>query len=108
MHNENRGAPVKLRVSLFFGARLCVLAVAACGSSSTTGSGSGDAQSLLSQTFSKGHTVKSGVLGFSLSIDPTGSSTLTTPIVAQPQRALPEPWAPAGSPPRTSRSRSAR
>ncbi|HET8977030.1 MAG TPA: hypothetical protein VFN87_02670 [Solirubrobacteraceae bacterium] len=66
---------------LVFGALLCALAVAACGSSSATGSSSGNAQTLLAQTFSSGHTVKSGVLGFTLSIDPSGSSTLTTPIV---------------------------
>ncbi|HWE07975.1 MAG TPA: hypothetical protein VG325_01395 [Solirubrobacteraceae bacterium] len=81
MQTENMAAPSKLRVGLFFGAILCALAIAACGSSSGSGSSSGDVQTLLAQTFSKGHTVKSGVLGFSLSIDPTGSSTLTTPIV---------------------------
>jgi hypothetical protein len=64
------------------GAVVTVIAVAACGSSSSTGSGSssGSAQSLLKQTFSSGHTVKSGVLGFSLSVNPSGSSTLTTPL----------------------------
>jgi hypothetical protein len=81
MQTENIAAPSKLRAGLFFSAIVCALAIAACGSSSGTGSSTGNVQSLLAQTFSKGHTVKSGVLGFSLSIDPTGSSTLTTPIV---------------------------
>ncbi len=81
MPNENMGPRLKLRVTLFLCAATCALGVAACGSSSTTTGSSGGAQSLLAQTFSKGHTVKSGVLGFSLSVTPTGSSTLTTPIV---------------------------
>jgi hypothetical protein len=54
-----------------------VLAIAACG---TTTSGSGNAQALLRQTFSGPHAVRSGVLGFSLSLTPTGSRTITTPI----------------------------
>ncbi len=78
---ENMAPRVKLRVALFLCAVACAVAVAACGSSSSTGGSSDGVQSLLAQTFSKGHTVKSGVLGFSLSVTPTGSSTLTTPIV---------------------------
>lgn len=64
------------------GSVAAVLTVAACGSSSTTGttSSSAGAQSLLQQTFAGGHTVKSGVLGFTLTINPSGSSTLTTPL----------------------------
>jgi hypothetical protein len=58
---------------------VAVFALAACGSSSSSGS-SGNAQSLLKQTFSSGHTVKSGVLGFALSLKPSGSSTLSTPL----------------------------
>lgn len=58
---------------------VAVLAVAGCGSS-TSGGGSGNAQSLLKQTFSGGHSVKSGVLGFDLALKPAGSSTLATPI----------------------------
>src|ERR1700739_2174007 len=81
MQTENIAAPSKLRVGLFLSAILCALVIAACGSSSGSGSPAGNVQSLLTQTFSRGHTVKSGVLGFSLSIAPTGSSTLTTPIV---------------------------
>jgi len=49
--------------------------LAACGSSS-----SGDARSLLSQTFSGQHTVNSGQLQFSVSLTPSGSTSLTTPI----------------------------
>jgi hypothetical protein len=58
---------------------VAVLALTACGSSSGSAS-SGDAQSLLKQTFSSGHTVKSGVLSFNLSLKPTGSSTISTPV----------------------------
>ena len=54
---------------------LAGLAVAACGSSS------GDnASGLLKQTFSGSHTVNSGNLSLKLTITPSGSSTLTTPI----------------------------
>jgi hypothetical protein len=61
---------------------VAAVALTACGSSasSNSSSSSGSAQSLLKQTFSSGHTVKSGVLGFGLTMTPTGSSTLTTPI----------------------------
>ncbi len=81
MHNENIAPRAKLRVGLLVCAIACALAIAACASSTDSGSSSGGVQSLLAQTFSQGHTVKSGVLGFSLSVTPTGSSTLTTPIV---------------------------
>jgi hypothetical protein len=57
---------------------VAVLALVACGSSSSSSSAS--APSLLKQTFSSGHSVKSGVLGFTLTLKPTGSSTLSTPI----------------------------
>jgi hypothetical protein len=53
------------------------LLVAGCGSST---SGSSGAETLLTQTFSGPHTVRSGVLGFSLSLSPSGSRTITTPI----------------------------
>lgn len=83
MHSQRLAPALRVRSGLLLSLILCALAVAACGSSSGTDpSGSGtSAQSLLQQTFSGGHTVKSGVLGLNLSIDPTGSSTLTTPIV---------------------------
>jgi hypothetical protein len=65
----------------FAAAIVAVVVLAACGSSSSSSSSSaGSAQSLLKQTFSGGHTVKSGVLGFTLTLKPTGSSTLSTPI----------------------------
>jgi hypothetical protein len=81
MPNENMAPRRKLRVGLVFCAAACALVLAACGSSAAGDAPSGSAQSVLAQTFSKGHTVKSGVLGFSLSLTPAGSSTLTTPIV---------------------------
>ena len=64
----------RLLVTLFAGVAL--LALGACGSSS----GSGDAKSLLSQTFSGTHAVNSGNLNFSLTVNPSGSSTLRGPI----------------------------
>jgi hypothetical protein len=67
------------RCGPFIAAIVAVLALAACGSSKSSGA-SGNAQSLLKQTFSSGHSVKSGVLGFALTVNPTGSSTLSTPI----------------------------
>ena len=74
----HRGSGVS-HVGPFTAAIVAVLVLAACGSSSSAGSG-GSAQSVLKQTFSSGHSVKSGVLGFALTLTPTGSSTLTTPI----------------------------
>jgi hypothetical protein len=56
---------------------LASLGVAACGSAS---SGSGNPNTLLSQTFSGTHKVTSGDLNLSLTIDPSGSSTLSGPI----------------------------
>jgi hypothetical protein len=56
---------------------LAALAVAACGSSAGS---SGDPNTLLSQTFSGTHKVTSGNLNLTLTIDPTGSSTLNGPI----------------------------
>jgi hypothetical protein len=56
---------------------LAACLLSACGSSSTAG---GSAQSLLRQTFSGSHKVKSGNLQFTLSVNPSGSSTLTKPI----------------------------
>jgi hypothetical protein len=68
------------RLGPLMAAIVAVLALTACGSSSSSGGSSSSAQSLLKQTFSSGHSVKSGVLGFALTVRPTGSSTLTTPI----------------------------
>lgn len=57
-------------------ASLCVVAIAACGSSGN----SGDARSLLRQTFSGSHSINSGNLDVSLTVNPSGSSTITGPI----------------------------
>lgn len=56
-------------------AAACVL-LGACGSSSSPG----NAQSLLRQTFSGEHRVNSGRLSFAVSLQPSGSSTLSQPI----------------------------
>jgi hypothetical protein len=66
------------RIGALAAAAFAVLGLAACGSS---GGGSGGAQSLLRQTFSSSHTVNSGNLTLTLSVSPTGSSTLRGPIV---------------------------
>jgi hypothetical protein len=55
---------------------LAATALAACGSSG----GSGTASSLLRQTFSGKHTVNSGNINVSLSLNPSGSSTLKGPL----------------------------
>lgn len=55
---------------------LASLTLGACGSSS----GGGNATTLLKQTFGGSHVVNSGNLNFSLTINPTGSSTLRGPI----------------------------
>jgi len=52
----------------------------ACGSSSSGSGSDGGAQALLQQTFSGSHSVKSGILSFSLNLSPAGSSTLKGPI----------------------------
>ena len=56
-------------------AALIAVALAACG-----GGGSGDATALLRQTFSGPHTVNSGNITLSLTVNPSGSTTLRTPI----------------------------
>lgn len=50
-----------------------VLSLSACG-------GGGDAKQLLQQTFSGSHAIRSGNLSFSLTLTPSGSSTLTAPV----------------------------
>jgi hypothetical protein len=57
------------------GAALLAVTITACGSSSNP-----NASSLLKQTFSGTHTVNSGNLLLSLTVTPSGSSTLTSPI----------------------------
>jgi hypothetical protein len=73
---ERRGIA---RFAKGFFAIVLAAAVAACGSSSPA-SNSPSAQQLLEQTFSGSHTVKSGVLRFSMTVTPSGSSTLSGPI----------------------------
>jgi hypothetical protein len=69
------------RLRLLVAAVAGVLVLAACGSSSSSdGGASGNAQSLLTQTFSGAHKVDSGVLNVALTFNPTGSSTLSGPI----------------------------
>jgi len=80
MQTRNTSGPPWLRRGLLLSAVLAALALAACGSSSTGSGSSGNAQSLLKQTFSSGHPVKSGVLTISLSLTPSGSSTLNGPL----------------------------
>jgi hypothetical protein len=80
MQTRNTSGAPWLRRGLLLGAIVAALALAACGSSSGTSGSSGDAQSLIKQTFSTGHPVKSGVLTISLNLTPSGSSTLSGPI----------------------------
>jgi len=66
------GLPAVLVVAL-------ACSVSACASSSSAGNG--DASTLLRQTFSGSHVVNSGRMSFTVTADPTGSSTATQPIV---------------------------
>jgi hypothetical protein len=70
MHRRVRGL-----IALLCGA-LVTVALAACGG----GGSSASATSLLTKTFSGSHTVNSGVLNFSITLNPSGSTKLTTPI----------------------------
>ena len=79
MQTRNTSRSPWLRRGLLLSVVVAALGLAACGSSSSSGS-SGDAQTLLKQTFASGKPVKSGVLGISLTLKPSGSSTFTTPI----------------------------
>jgi hypothetical protein len=80
MHTRNTSHSPWLRRGLLLGVVLAALGLAACGSSSGGSGSSGNAQSLLKQTFASGKPVKSGVLGISLTLNPSGSSTLKSPI----------------------------
>lgn len=80
MYTRNTSGTPWLRRGLLLSAVVAALALAACGSSSEGSGSSGDAQSLIKQTFAKGHPVKSGVLSVSLTLTPSGSSTLSGPI----------------------------
>src|SRR5579884_1310751 len=64
---------IKATVTVLSALIACV-ALAACGGSS------GNANTLLQQTFSGHHTVNSGNLSFSVTVDPSGSTSLTTPL----------------------------
>jgi hypothetical protein len=72
MHGRVRG------LSALLAACLVAVALAACGGGSS--SSSGNAKSLLKQTFSGAHTVNSGNLSFSVTINPLGSSKISGPI----------------------------
>lgn len=80
MHTWNTSGSPWLRRGLLLGAVVAAMALAACGSSSGGSDSSGNAQTLLKQTFATGKPVKSGVLGISFTLNPSGSSTFTTPI----------------------------
>ncbi len=73
MHHRMGGLRLSPAVLL---AGLTALALAACGGSSS----GGDATKLLRETFSGSHTVNSGNLSLSLTISPSGSTTLSGPI----------------------------
>lgn len=75
MHQGIRGPRVGAAVLL---AILASLALAACGSSSS--SSTGDAATLLKQTFTGSHKISSGDLNLAVTVDPSGSSTLSGPI----------------------------
>jgi hypothetical protein len=75
MHDRIRGLRATVAV---LAAALVAVALAACGGG---GGGSGAAASLLKQTFAGSHQVNSGNLAFTLTVDPAGSTTLTSPIV---------------------------
>jgi hypothetical protein len=75
MHQGIRGSRVVAAVLL---AVLASAALAACGSSSS--SSSGDAATLLKQTFTGSHKISSGNLNIAVTVDPSGSTTLSGPI----------------------------
>ncbi len=58
------------------------VAISACGSSSSSSAAqaSGNPRTLLKQTFSASHNVKSGVLDVHFVVTPTGSSIISTPV----------------------------
>ncbi len=74
MHDWIRGLRAGIGVVC---AALVAVALASCGG----GGGSDSASKLLKQTFSGEHQVKSGNLAFTVTLDPTGSTTLTSPVV---------------------------
>jgi hypothetical protein len=74
MHDRIRGSRAACALLI---AALASLAPSACGSSSSS---SGNATTLLKQTFGGAHSVTSGKLSFTLTVNPSGSRTLTGPI----------------------------
>jgi hypothetical protein len=74
MHHQTRGLRI---VSALLLATVAAIVLSACGGSSSS---TGNASSLLKQTFSGSHAVNSGNLSFSLTLSPSGSTTLTGPI----------------------------
>ncbi len=80
MQTRNTSRCLWLRQGVLLGVVVAALGLAACGSSSGSSDSSGNAQTLLKQTFAGGRPVKSGVLGISLTVTPSGSSTLSGPI----------------------------
>jgi hypothetical protein len=72
MHHRVRGRRVSCTLLI---CGLAAITLGACGSSS-----SGDPATLLRETFSGAHAVNSGSLSFTLTVVPSGSRTLTTPI----------------------------
>jgi hypothetical protein len=72
MHHQIKGLRTMLALLL---AAIVAIALSACGSSSSS-----DASSLLKQTFGGAHAVNSGNLTFSLTVNPSGSRTLSGPI----------------------------
>ena len=71
---EHRTGKLRRALSLLVTAA-AALALAACAASGGT-----DAGKLLSQTFGGTHKITSGILAFNLTINPSGSKTLTGPI----------------------------
>ncbi len=72
---EHRARTLRWALALLTAA-VAALALAACGG----GGSSGDAATLLHQTFSGTHKITSGDLNFNLTVNPSGSKTLTGPI----------------------------
>jgi hypothetical protein len=76
MHHRIRGSRVVATVLV---TSLTSIGLVACGTSSSGGS-SADPSSLLKETFAGSHKISSGILNLTLTIDPSGSSTLSGPI----------------------------
>ncbi len=76
MHHRIRGSRLIATVLV---TAVASIALVACGSSSSAGS-SADAASLLNETFAGSHKINSGNLNLTLTVNPSGSSTLSGPI----------------------------